>query len=36
MDVNALIEEVLALTYEQKLILLDLLRSLSPSASVQE
>ena len=36
MDVNALIEEVLALTYEQKLILLDLLRNLSPSASEQE
>ena len=36
MDVNELIEEVLALTYEQKLNLLILLRNLLLSASVQE
>lgn len=35
MDVNALIEEVLSLSYEQKLILLNLIKSLLLSESVQ-
>lgn len=35
MDVNELIDEVLSLPYEQKIILLDLLRNLSISESAE-
>ena len=35
-NVDELIEEVLSLSYEQKIILLDLIRNLSPSAPEQE
>lgn len=36
MDVNALIEETLDLSYAQKLILLDLLKSLLASESAED
>lgn len=35
-ELNDLIEEVLSLPYEQKVILLDLIQSLSPSGSAED